>query len=125
MTRSPNDLIFFTRYLLLCHEIIKDAHHSLPDFLDEIIKKSLGCIKFLKTPNNQVPLFNGSSENDLNNFDKYLENFKIKKKEKKNILGGLFYAKSKNQTLYLDVGEPPSKNFSKNYQSGPLSFEYF
>ena len=42
-----------------------------------------------------------------------------------NILGGLFFAKSKNQTLYLDVGEPPSKDFSKNYQSGPLSFEYF
>ncbi len=125
LTRSPNDLIFFTRYLLLCHEIIKDAHHSLPGFLDEIIKKSLGCIKFLKTPNNQVPLFNGSSENDLKNFDRYLENFKIIKKDKKNILGGLFFAKSKNQTFYLDVGEPPSKNFSKNYQSGPLSFEYF
>ena len=125
LTRSPNDLIFFTRYLLLCHEIIKDAHFSMPSFLDEIIKESLGCIKFLKTPNNQVPLFNGSSESDLNNFDKFLENFKIKKKEKKNILGGLFYAKSKGQTLYLDVGEPPSKDFSKNYQSGPLSFEYF
>ena len=36
-----------------------------------------------------------------------------------------FFAKSKNQVLYFDIGGPPSKNFSKNYQSGPLSFEYF
>ncbi len=40
-------------------------------------------------------------------------------------MGGIFYAKSKNQALYFDVGNPPSKSFSKNYQSGPLSFEYF
>ena len=25
----------------------------------------------------------------------------------------------------MDVGGPPGKNFSKNYQSGPLSFEYY
>ena len=37
----------------------------------------------------------------------------------------IFIAKSKNHVFYLDIGEPPSKNFSKNYQSGPLSFEYF
>ena len=35
------------------------------------------------------------------------------------------YLKKKNQVLFFDVGGPPSKNFSKNYQSGPLSFEYF
>ena len=33
--------------------------------------------------------------------------------------------KSKQQILYFDVGAPPNKNFSTNYQSGPLSFEYF
>ena len=33
--------------------------------------------------------------------------------------------KSKNQALYFDVGSSPSKGFSKNYQSGPLSFEYY
>ena len=72
-----------------------------------------------------MPLFNGSSENNLNKFEKYLDNVKISKREKKNIVGNIFIAKSKNQVFYLDVGEPPSKNFSKNYQSGPLSFEYY
>ena len=125
MTRSPNDLIFFTKYLLLSFENIKDAQQYMPEFLDEIVKKSLGCIKFFKTPTNQMPFFNGGSENDLDEFEKYLDNLKISRKEKKSVIGGIFFAKSKNQNLYFDVGAPPSKEFSKNYQSGPLSFEYF
>ena len=125
LTRSPNDLIFFTKYFLLCHENIKDAQQYMPEFLDEIIQKNLMCIKFFKAPNNQTPLFNGASEKMLNHYEKYLENFKVNKKSKKEIIGGIFHAKSKQQVLYFDIGEPPGKNFSKNYQSGPLSFEYF
>ncbi len=125
LTRSPNDLIFFAKYFLLCHENIKDAQQYMPEFLDEIIQKNLMCIKFFKTPNNQMPLFNGASEKMLNHFEKYLENFKVSKSDKKQIIGGIFHAKSKQQVLYFDIGKPPGKNFSKNYQSGPLSFEYF
>ena len=36
-TRSPNDLIFFTRYLILCRECIKDAQQYVPEFLEEVI----------------------------------------------------------------------------------------
>tara|TARA_B100000963_G_scaffold359967_1_gene388945 strand:+ start:992 stop:2635 length:1644 start_codon:yes stop_codon:yes gene_type:complete len=125
VTRNPNDLIFFTKFTLLSYEIIKDAHQYIPEFLDEIIKKNLSSIKSIKTPNDQVPFFNGGSENYLMNFDKYLENLRLNKKEKKSIIGGIFIAKSKHQALYFDVGSPPNKNFSKNYQSGPLSFEYY
>ena len=125
LTRSPNDLIFFTKYFLLCHENIKDAQQYIPEFLDEIIQKNLICIKFFKTPNNQMPLFNGASEKKLTHYEKYLENFKLSKKDKKQIIGGIYHAKSKQQVLYFDIGGPPGKNFSKNYQSGPLSFEYF
>ena len=92
---------------------------------NKAIKKNLICIKFFKTPNNQTPLFNGASEKMLNHYEKYLENFKVNKKNKKEIIGGIFHAKSKQQVLYFDIGGPPDKNFSKNYQSGPLSFEYF
>ena len=124
-TRNPNDLIFFTQYLLLCHENINEAQEFVPDFLSEIIQKNLLCIKFFKTPDNKLPLFNGSSENNINYFEKYLEKLKLSKKDKKNTLGGIFFAKAKNQVLYFDVGSPPEKNFSRNYQSGPLSFEYY
>ena len=33
--------------------------------------------------------------------------------------------KYKNQLAFFDVGQPPRKGFSRSYQSGPLSFEYF
>ncbi len=126
LTRSPNDLIFFTQYLLLCYENIKDAHQYMPERLDDTLKKNLECIKFFKTPTDKMPLFNGSSELNLNHFDKYIENFRIdNKKIKKNVIGGIFYAKSKQQVLFIDVEGPPPKKYSKNYQSGPLSFEYF
>ncbi len=125
LSRNPNDLIFFTKYFLLCHECIKDSQRYLPEFLEEITKKNLTCIKFIKTPNNQVPFFNGGSENNLFQLERYLDDVKISKKEKKFIIGGIFHAKSKQQVLYFDVGPPPNRDFSKNYQSGPLSFEYF
>ncbi len=124
-SRNPNDLIFFTQYLLLCHENINEAQEFVPEFLSEIIKKNLLCIKFFKTPDDKLPLFNGSSENNVNHFEKYLEKLKLSKKDKKNTVGGIFFAKTKNQVLYFDVGSPPEKNFSRNYQSGPLSFEYY
>ena len=125
LTRSPNDLIYTTKYLVLCRESIRDAQLYAPEFLDDILNKNFTCIKFLKTPTNQAPLFNGGSENDLDSFDKYLGKFKLSKKDRKTVLGGIFYAKFKNQTVFFDVGNPPRKNFSRNYQSGPLSFEYF
>ena len=90
----------------------------MPEFLDDVISKNLFCIKFLRTPNNEIPLFNGSSENKLNYFDKHLENIKIGKKEKKNKIGGIFSVKSKHQALYFDVGSSPSKGFSKKRNKG-------
>ena len=122
LSRNPNDLIFITKYLLLCIETIKDAQKYVPEFLEIIIEKNLSCVNFIKTPDNKIPLFNGGSENDLSHIDKYLKGVKTSKKV---IAGGIFKAKSKNQTFYFDVGSPPIKKFSKNYQSGPLSFEYY
>ncbi len=125
LSRNPSDLIIISKHLIMCGEIIKDAQKYAPEFLDSIIEKNLNCLNFIKTPENKIPLFNGATENDLNQFEKYIFENKQKKKEKKETIGGIFCAKSKNQTLFVDVGQPPNKNFSKNYQSGPMSFEYF
>ena len=125
LSRNPNDLIHFTKYMLLLSKSIKDAQQHVPDFLDEIIQKNLICIKLIKTPNDQIPFFNGGYENNLNSLENYLDELKLNKKDKKNSLGGIFLAKSKQQVLFFDIGGPPSKNYSKNYQAGPLSFEYF
>ncbi len=124
LTRNPNDLIFFARYLILCREIIKDGQKYVPEFLEIIIEKNLTCIKFIKCTNDDTPLFNGASENKLDQFDEFDDSQK-KVKIVNNTLGGLFKIKFKNHLVFFDVGAPPKKSFSKNYQSGPLSFEYY
>ena len=47
LTRNPDDLMFFTKYFVLCHESIVEAQQYKPEFLDDIINKSLKCIKKL------------------------------------------------------------------------------
>ena len=54
LSRNPNDLIFFSKYLIFCKEVIKDSQKYVPEFLDDIIKKNLNCINFIKTPMNQI-----------------------------------------------------------------------
>ena len=123
LSRNPNDLVFFSKYLIFCKEIIKDSQKYIPEFLEDIVEKNLNCIHFLKTPNDQLPLFNGATSFNLRQIQKYLDDFKPN--NKKNGLGGLFKIKHKSHFLIMDVEKPPQKKFSRSYQSGPLSFEYF
>jgi len=123
LSRNPNDLIFFAKYLIFCKELIKDSQKYVPEFLQDIIDKNLNCIHFIKTPNDQLPLFNGASVVNLSQIQKYLDEFKPNSKNKN--LGGLFKIKYKNHFLIIDTERPPKQKFSKSYQSGPLSFEYF
>tara|TARA_X000001036_G_scaffold118294_1_gene111763 strand:+ start:1 stop:1647 length:1647 start_codon:yes stop_codon:yes gene_type:complete len=125
LTRNPSDLIFFSKYLILCKECIKDAQQYVPDFLDTIINKNLECIKNISTPDNRTPLFNGGTEENLGKLNKFLDDLDYKSKDKKNIIGGIYTFALKNNAIFLDAGEPPRKDFSKSYQSGPLSFEYY
>ncbi len=123
LSRNPNDLLFFSKYLIFCKEIIKDSQKYIPEFLEDIIEKNLNCIHYIRTPNGQLPLFNGALSIGLNQVEKYLENFKTNNKNKR--FGGLYKIKHKNHFLIIDTDKPPKKKFSKSYQSGPLSFEYF
>ena len=125
LTRNPGDLIFFTKYLIFCKECVKDAQKYVPEFLNDIIDKSLLCERNILTPKNQMPLFNGSNEEDLEQFNKLTDNFNISSKDKKNVIGGIKVLKFKNNYVFFDIGAPPDKGYSKSYQSGPLSFEYY
>ena len=124
ITRNPGDLAFF-KYLILCKECIKDAQKYVPEFLEIIIKNNLFCTKSLLTPDEYFPLFNGSREQNLSHFNKFIEKLEYKSKNKKNLIGGIAVLKSKNNYVYFDIAPPPKKNFSGRYQSGPLSFEYY
>ena len=124
LSRNPNDLLFTIKYLIFCKEIIKDAQKYIPEFLEDIIEKNIFCLKFIKCPDGQLPLFNGASENFLGQLGSYLEG-NNKKISSKNTVGGLFKLKQKKHLIFFDIGLPPKKSFSKCYQSGPLSFEYY
>ena len=125
INKNPNDLIKFSKFLILIKECIKDAQEYVPDFLDEIIEKNLNCIKSITTPNAQIPLFNGATEQNFEKYFKYVEELGYKLNKPKIKIGNLQIIKNKKHSLYFDVGSPPKKSFSENYQSGPLSFEYF
>ena len=123
LSRNPADLFFFSKYLVFCKEIIKDSQKYVPEFLEDIVQKNLNCVSFIKTPDDRLPLFNGAYSTKLYQIEKYLVNLKPNYKD--NILGGLLKIKHKSHFLLIDIDKPPKKKFSKSYQSGPLSFEYF
>ena len=125
LTRSPNDLLVYTKYFFLIKEVIKDAQKYVPDNLEIMLEKNLQCLKQLTTPANSLPLFNGSVEGDLTNFYDYINHFKIKIKKPKLNSGDIYILKNKKDVIYFEAGNPPKKNYSSCYQSGPLSFEYF
>ena len=124
LSRNPNDLLFYSKYLILCREVIKDSQKYVPEFLEDIIEKNLVCLNYIKTPNDQLPLFNGATISELSQINQYLEKAKTKNITKENF-GGLFKVKHKNHLIFFDIEKPPQKKFSNSYQSGPLSFEYF
>ena len=125
LTRSPNDLLNYTKYFLLIKEVTKDAQKYIPSTLENTLEKNLECLKQITTPTNSLPLFNGSIEDDLTNFYDYINHFKIKIKKPKINAGNIHILKNKKDIIFFEAGDPPKKNYSSCYQSGPLSFEYF
>ena len=125
LSRNPSDLVFVLKHLVICKECIKDAQQYLPEFLEIIIKNNIECLNNILTPNHSIPLFNGGIEENLEELTKFEKKLDYKSKSDKNLSGGIQILKQKNNLVFFDVGQPPSKQFSSKYQSGPLSFEYY
>ena len=123
--RNASDLVKFSKYLILIKECMKDAQQYIPEFLDEIIEKNLNCLSSLKTPTNQIPLFNGAVETSIEKYLNYIERLNYSFKKNKNLIGKIKILKNRKMSVFFDVGPPPKKNFTGSYQLGPLSFEYF
>jgi len=125
VNRNFYDLVQCSKFLILTKECCKDAQEYIPDFLDDIVDKLVDCLFSLQTPTNKNPLFNGASEFKIDHYLEYLIGLEYKSKNTINNIGHIYIAKGKKNLLFLDTGSPPEKKYSKNYQSGPLSFEYF
>ena len=70
------------------------------------------------------PLFNGNNISDNKEFDIYLKRLGYSFKNDNHELSDYLILKNKKINLIMDVGSPPNKNFSYNYQAGALSFEF-
>ena len=114
-----------SKFLILIKECCKDAQEYIPDFLDDIVDKLVNCLFSLQTPTNKNALFNGASEFKIDSYLEYLTGLEYKSKNTVTNIGQIYIVRNKKNLLFFDVGSPPSKKYSKNYQSGPLSFEYF
>tara|TARA_B100000029_G_scaffold356870_1_gene349707 strand:+ start:686 stop:2332 length:1647 start_codon:yes stop_codon:yes gene_type:complete len=122
--RNFENLVTLLQYFVIIKEWIKNGQEIVPDYLEEIIEKNLVCLNSLNGPLKKLPLFNGSTEKNLENFFQYLNKLNYNLKKNLKSVGQVQIIKNKKSTLYFDSGEPPAHKLSKDYQSGPLSFEY-
>ena len=123
--RNLENLIIFLQYFILIKEWTKNAQENVPDYLEDIIRKNLICLNSFYNSNKKIPLFNGSTEKEISSFLDYLEKLNYQTEKKHSFVGKIQILKNKKATLYFDSGEPPHFKLSRDYQSGPLSFEYF
>ena len=122
-SRSIRQLTFYLKYFVLIREWLKESQSEIPEYLDEIIfylgkSYSILCQGKIKTA-----LFNGNHETNNKDFDHYLNKHGYKFKNNSFETGGYILLKNNKISLTMDVGPPPEKKFSKDYQCGALSFE--
>jgi len=122
-TRNIRQLNFYYKYCILIREWLKDSQTDIPEFIDETIYNLGNAYSLICQSLKQSILFNGNHEINNNDFDNYLSRFGYKFKNENQEIGGYSIQKNKKIALIMDVGSSPEKKFSKDYQSGTLSFE--
>ena len=122
-SRNIRQLKFYLKYFIIIREWFKESQNLVPVYIDETIYY-LGKNYFFVWQNiNQDIFFNGNYISNNNEFDRYLKRLGYKFKNEDKELAGYAVLKNKKTILTMDIGSSPSKEFSKNYQSGALSFE--
>jgi len=122
-TRNIQQLIFFLKYFILIREWLKESQTEIPEYLDEVIFYLGRSYSVLCQGNEKNFLFNGNHDFSSKEFDQYLFEHGYKFKNDIHETGGYIVFKNKKINLIMDVGSSPEKKFSKDYQSGALSFE--
>ena len=123
-SRNIRQLIFYLKYFVLIREWLKESQNEIPEYLNEIIFY-LGQSYVLIHKNIEINfLFNGNQITNNSNFNNYLKRLGYNFKNDSHETGGYIFLKNKKYSLAADLGAPPEKEFSKDYQSGALSFEF-
>ena len=122
-TRSIRQLIFYLKYFVLIREWFKESQIRVPEHIDETIYHLGQGYAFFWQNTGADFLFNGNNLSDNQNFDNYLKRLNYKFINKNYVYGGYTILKNKKICLAMDVGSTPNSSFTKDYQSGALSFE--
>ncbi len=122
-SRSIKQLIFYLKYFILIREWFKESQINIPEHIDETIYYLGQSYAFIWQEVEADFLFNGNNISDNKEFDNYLDRLGYKFKNQDQEKGGYLVLKNKKICLAMDVGSNPNSNFSKDYQSGALSFE--
>jgi uncharacterized heparinase superfamily protein len=122
-SRNINQLIFYLKYFILIREWFKESQNTIPEYIEETIYYLGSNYAFVWQNINHDIFFNGNYISNNVEFDYYLKRLGYKFKSEEKEIAGYAVLKNKKITFIMDVGPSPSKHFSKNYQSGALSFE--
>ena len=122
-SRNIKQLIFYLKYYILIREWFKESQVNIPDHINETIYYlGQGYAFFLTNPNTDF-LFNGNNISNNEEFDSYLKRLGYKFKNENHEFGGYIILRNKKLCLSMDVGSTPHVKYTKDYQSGALSFE--
>ena len=122
-SRNIKQLSFYLKYFIIIREWFKESQNVVPEYIDENIYYLGQSYCFAWQNINQDILFNGNYLSNNNEFDQYLKRFGYKFKNESKEHAGYAILRNKKIALVMDVGSSPIKKFSKDYQSGALSFE--
>ena len=122
-SRNIKQLIFYLKYFILIREWFKESQHDVPEHIDETIYHLGQGYAFIWQNTGSDFLFNGNNLSNNIDFDNYLKNLGYKFKNDDQEFGGYTILKNKKICLTIDTGSSPEFKFSKDYQSGALSFE--
>ena len=122
-SRSIKQLSLYLKYFIIIREWFKESQNRIPDYIDENIYYLGQSYCFTWQNINQDIFFNGNYLSNNDEFSQYLKRFGYKFVNENKEHAGYAILKNKNIVLVMDVGPNPIQKFSKDYQSGALSFE--
>ena len=122
-SRNMRQLVFYIKYFILIREFLKESQNEIPNYLNEVIFYLGQAYNFIFQSSDNFFLFNGNHNVNYADFNKYLVDNGYKFKSDFKEIGGYAIFRNKNISIAMDIGPPPEKKFSNNYQSGTLSME--
>ena len=122
-SRNIKQLIFYLKYFVLVREWFKESQTDIPEHIEETIYLLGQGYAFIWQNVKSDFLFNGNNNSNNQDFDNYLKRLGYKFKNENFDFGGYIILKNKKISLMMDVGPTPNIEYTKDYQSGALSFE--